>query len=90
MSKERVVRELESLIRQSEDTAKANEAGVAAHREEYEKLCTDISVNHERISELRSYVVEWEQAAFRFRKEARIFREAISYIKGSSSAEDIG
>jgi hypothetical protein len=84
MTKDEVIKELASLVRQSEDAARSNDAGAAAFHDEYESLCTVIDqVNHDRISEIYEYVVGWPRNAKRLRKEAEVFKAAIRLLGAS-------
>jgi hypothetical protein len=80
MSRDDVIRELTSLAQQSEDAIRANEAGTAAFRDEWERLCTATVVNQDRMREIYAYMVEWPREAARLRREAETFRAAIALL----------
>lgn len=80
MDRAKIIAELLSLARQSEDAAKANDAGAAGHNKEYEALCRASEVDHTRMTELYEYVVGWPRNAKRLRGEAETFRAAVALL----------
>lgn len=83
MTKDDVIKELASLARQSDDAARANEAGAAVFEDEYHSLSpAQDETAHERISEIYEYMVGRPREARRLRREAEVFRAAINLLKG--------
>lgn len=81
MEKYEIIKELESLIRQTNDAMQANKAGTATFKKEYEILCTDKNeINRERMDELYTYMVYWTRDVRRLEKEIKVFQSAIDLI----------
>lgn len=85
MTDEELIKELLTMSRQSDDAAKANEFGAAAHQTEYDSYFTVQAQDrtdelHSRTLELYEYAINWSRNAKRLRKEAETFRLAAQRI----------
>lgn len=83
----KLIAELESLARQSDDAALAEEVVAQTFRpmfhEAFDQPRTQESFR--RATELRNYVFDREANARRLRREAETFRAAIAAIQGATS-----
>jgi len=86
MTRTEIIAELESLARQSENTAQATEAGVAVFEGIYKVLLDSERTQYtqDRINEIYAYAIEWPREVRRQRKEAELFKAAVQMLKEAS------
>ena len=84
MLRDRVIKELESLARQSDDAAEAEEAVVAFFGPKYETALFGEPPAPERVSELYAYAIERRRQAKRLRHEAAVFKAAVGLLNTQS------
>lgn len=86
MNKQELIKELLRLARSSDDAARANEAGAASHRNDFETYFDTPNDQktqemHDRAMEIYEYNVEWIRNAKQLRKEAETFRQAAKMLE---------
>lgn len=85
-----LLNELRRMARDTDDAIKANKAGTAAHKVEYEAICADPNtVDHERLRELFPYMVLWPQDARRLERERDALLAAVEVIELLTKKEPI-
>ncbi len=83
MNLTKIIEELESIARQSDDAAASCEAIAKLHRPEFEECVhgETSQKNNNRALELYAHVITNEHEANRLRKEAVLFRAAIDELQ---------
>lgn len=90
MNREEIIRELAYMIRRSQDAIVALEAQAAAHRPEYERICTAHGeVDRIRMVELYPYVVGCPRAVQQLRKDAEVLAEAHELLAVDQHFDDV-
>lgn len=83
MTTTEMIERLELFARGYEDDGVALEAGVAAHRPEYDRLWAlpAAEATHRRLLELHHQVVEVGKTARSYRENAEVLRQAAAHLR---------